>query len=273
MNSSGSESSPAVAAAAAASSSSNHSSNSVPRGLSASSKWAKIMTLQEAMGDQGEGTMTLKATTNGRPRLFYFHARGRAEIIRLIFAQAEVEYDDVRFREPPHAMEDFERLKGEGELPFDQVPILEVDGMVLAQSQAIVRYIARKHGLMGGTELDNAFADMVACGTEDLRQKFTQMIFAKTEQEREQQLQTFSKEVLPRWARYFENLLCQRGGDWFLGSRLTYADLAVYDMMSTITWRLPEAFGPFESLRAHGARVEKLPNIAHWLQTRPDNPL
>ncbi len=33
-------------------------------------------------------------------KLTYFNARGRAEPIRLIFAQAQVEYDDNRIEQP-----------------------------------------------------------------------------------------------------------------------------------------------------------------------------
>eukprot|EP00386_Alphamonas_edax_P003742 GDKI01011303.1.p1 GENE.GDKI01011303.1~~GDKI01011303.1.p1 ORF type:complete len:238 (-),score=75.52 GDKI01011303.1:229-942(-) len=218
------------------------------------------------------------SAANRKPKLVYFQARGRAEIIRLIFAQAKVEYDDVRFREPPHAMEDFDRLKRTVELPFDQVPILEIDGVLLAQSQAIVRYVARKYGLMGQNEVENGLADMIMCGTEDFRQKFTQVMFAKTEQERDHQLLMFKNEVLPKWACYFQKILRRNattpgGSQWFVGSRLTYADLAVYDLMSTISVRLPGAFDAFEALKNHYANVEALPNIKKWLETRPDNQL
>lgn len=31
------------------------------------------------------------------PKLYYFNARGRAEKIRIILAQADVKYEDIRF--------------------------------------------------------------------------------------------------------------------------------------------------------------------------------
>ena len=34
----------------------------------------------------------------------------------------------------------------EGICPYGQLPILEFDGVVLAQSMAILRYLAREHG-------------------------------------------------------------------------------------------------------------------------------
>ena len=39
-------------------------------------------------------------------------------------------------------------LSVEGKLFFAQLPLLELDGMTMNQSQAIVRYIAEKGGLM-----------------------------------------------------------------------------------------------------------------------------
>ena len=44
--------------------------------------------------------------------------------------------------------------------PFGQVPVLEVDGKPLAQSNAIARYLARQHGLAGQNEWEQSQADM-----------------------------------------------------------------------------------------------------------------
>ena len=43
---------------------------------------------------------------------------------------------------------------------FGQVPILEIDGTPIAQSNAAARYLARKYGLAGQNELEEAQADM-----------------------------------------------------------------------------------------------------------------
>jgi glutathione S-transferase len=47
-------------------------------------------------------------------------------------------------------------------MPFGQVPVLEVDGQFLSQSYAIARYIARKHGLAGQDDWEQAQVDMYA---------------------------------------------------------------------------------------------------------------
>ncbi len=61
-------------------------------------------------------------------------------------------------------------------MPFEQVPVLEVDGHVLAQSHAIARYLARQHGLAGKDEWEQAQVDMYADCVGDLIHGTNKMI-------------------------------------------------------------------------------------------------
>jgi len=45
-------------------------------------------------------------------------------------------------------------------MPFGQVPVLEVDGKLMAQSHTISRFLARRYGLAGKSEWEKSFADM-----------------------------------------------------------------------------------------------------------------
>ena len=44
---------------------------------------------------------------------------------------------------------------------FGKLPVLEYDGTTIAQSRAIARFLGRKYGLAGKTEIEEAEADMI----------------------------------------------------------------------------------------------------------------
>ncbi|CAF1035103.1 unnamed protein product [Adineta steineri] len=74
--------------------------------------------------------------------LFYFNARGLAEVLRLIFAAANEKYDDTPIELDQWAAHKAEMLLG-------QMPVLEVDGVQLPQSRTIARYLAKQFHLAG----------------------------------------------------------------------------------------------------------------------------
>ena len=108
--------------------------------------------------------MTLPVCRMPSYKLYYFNLRGRAELVRLIFAYAGVEYEDVRFDRNTEWPTIYKN-----KMPFGQCPVLEVDGKMLAQSNTIGRYLARKFGLAGKDEWEQAQVDMYADCIMDLR--------------------------------------------------------------------------------------------------------
>eukprot|EP00521_Asterionellopsis_glacialis_P013859 CAMPEP_0195306276 /NCGR_PEP_ID=MMETSP0707-20130614/37117_1 /TAXON_ID=33640 /ORGANISM="Asterionellopsis glacialis, Strain CCMP134" /LENGTH=267 /DNA_ID=CAMNT_0040370489 /DNA_START=148 /DNA_END=951 /DNA_ORIENTATION=+ len=78
-------------------------------------------------------------------KLYYFDIKGRGESIRLLSAYAGLEMEDFRYTEPKQFIE----MKENGTLPFEQVPMLEIDDGKhrIPQSSAILRYLAKLGGL------------------------------------------------------------------------------------------------------------------------------
>eukprot|EP00070_Physeter_catodon_P040530 XP_028347424.1 hematopoietic prostaglandin D synthase isoform X3 [Physeter catodon] len=98
-------------------------------------------------------------------KLTYFNMRGRAEIIRYIFAYLDIKYEDHRIERS-----DWPEIKST--LPFGKVPILEVSGLNLHQSLAIARYLTKNTDLAGKTELQQCQVDAVVDTLDDFMSRF-----------------------------------------------------------------------------------------------------
>lgn len=90
------------------------------------------------------GSWEKDAELSGKPTITYFALPGRAELSRVLFTMAGVEFEDkmIQFAEWPE-------LKTSGKLPLgDSLPLLEFpDGTMLSESLAMARYIASCTGM------------------------------------------------------------------------------------------------------------------------------
>merc|ERR1712038_1555652 len=139
-------------------------------------------------------------------KLTYFDLEGRGELIRLLLHAGNIDFEDF---------------------PFGSVPVLHWDGEEMAQTMAIVRFVARKVGMAGKTDMEFFKADMVACHFEDIFTKLPGLRFAKTQEDRVTKAKEMMEDFLPKWLAPLETLLKKRGGEWYSGSGPTFADLAM----------------------------------------------
>jgi glutathione S-transferase len=84
-------------------------------------------------------------------KLTYFPLKALAEVSRVLFSLANQEFEDSRI-----TFEEWPQHKSR--MPFEQVPILEVTEndrtVLIAQSNAIERYIANRFHLFGKDDLE-----------------------------------------------------------------------------------------------------------------------
>ena len=92
-------------------------------------------------------------------QLIYFPVRARAESIRLILAYGGIECAQETVQSYFGA--DWADVKFRPDIPFSQLPLLVVDGRILAQSGAIVRYTAGLAGLIPAEPFLAAHCDSV----------------------------------------------------------------------------------------------------------------
>jgi len=214
------------------------------------------------------------------PRLIYFDSYGRAELARLLFAAAGAgaKYDDCRlpsaYAGTPGNQSLLKWPDFKPHVPYGQLPVLEVNGVFIAQSAAIARFVAYKYALMGDTPLENALVDATLEQVRDVGM-ILPTIQAMKEEERAAAKLKFINELATH-AGSLEAQLKNNGGVWMVGKRLSAADISVYRLFQ-MSLRAFDA-AAFEKncpplLMALLARVETQPNIAEYLKTRPVRPV
>ena len=207
-------------------------------------------------------------------KLTYFNLMGRAETTRLILAQAGVAFEDKRI-EPA----EWPALKAS--LPMGQLPILEVDGKTIGQSMTIARFCGRRFGLAGKDELEGALADQAVDQVADFLAEVVKAMREPDEAKKAEVAKLLKTEKLPAFLAGMEKLLKAQGGKHFVGSGLTWADIVVYQVITSL--KLPRPTKPeilIEETDMTGcpalgdlvAMVGALPNIKKWEETRPVTP-
>ena len=159
-------------------------------------------------------------------KITYFDAPGRAELLRLLFTLANVEFEDERL-----TGEQFGALKASGTLPFGSVPTLTIDGQVFPQSNAIARYIAREFNLYGQTNLDALRIDAVAEGLVDLVDKTVMKMFGASDEEKPALIQSAQEDAGPRYLGGIEQLIV---GPFVVGDDISYADLYIFGVSGAL---------------------------------------
>ncbi len=157
-----------------------------------------------------------------KPRLTYFDFDGgRGEECRLAFVVAGVEFDDHRVK---HG--EWEAMKAE--TPFGALPVLEVDGRgKVAQSNAILVYIGRKHGLHPATPWEAMVHEAVMESVEDLRHRVARTA-SDDEEEKRARREEFAQGWLRQWATSISD---QITGPFLEGDQINVADIKLFNII------------------------------------------
>merc|ERR1739848_304847 len=106
-----------------------------------------------------------------------------------------------------------------------QLPLLQFGGEVIAQSMAIVRFLAAEFGLKGKSNLESAQIDEVVDTIEDAINVTIKTHFESDPKAKAALVAKVNKEtVLPMLAN-IEKRLAGRGGQFLVGNALSLADL------------------------------------------------
>ena len=161
---------------------------------------------------------------------------------------------------------------GKAAAPFAALPLLVVDEKPpLAQSGAIMRYVAKVTGLEPTDPLEAARCDALFEAAQELTSGpsnvnpivnvFRGDVFAEKRK-------AFFELAPPKIATLEK--VHGNGSPFFFGAAPTYADFGVYHVLSNVLLLEPTALDQHPGLQRFMAAVEALPTVRAYLDERPD---
>ncbi|KAF4021514.1 hypothetical protein G4228_013706 [Cervus hanglu yarkandensis] len=225
--------------------------------------------------------------------LGYWDIRGLAHAIRLL-----LEYTDSNYEEKKYTMgdaPDYDRSQWLNEkfklgLDFPNLPYLIDGAHKLTQSNAILRYIARKHNMCkwgwgthahspglgwsgmlrvslccvatgGETEEEKIRVDILENQTMDVRLHMARICYSP---DFEKLKPGYLKEI-PEKMKQFSEFLGKR--PWFAGDKLTFVDFLVYDVLDRHRIFEPTCLDEFPNLKDFITRFEGLKRISAYMKS------
>lgn len=199
--------------------------------------------------------------------LTYFDFDGsRGEVARLAMYIAGIEFEDRRI-----ARNDWSALRDS--MPYQALPVLEVDGQVIAHSNTINRYVGKLAGLYPGDDWQAALVDEVMDAIEDITHKIGNT-FALEGEAKKKAREALAAGPITRFLQQLESRLKAGGGEWFAERRLTVADLKCFlwvrwlksGALDHIPADIVDRHAPL--LAKHLERVKNYPKIAAYYAAR-----
>ncbi len=196
-------------------------------------------------------------------KLIYFDfAADRGDIARLAFTLGGVPFEDARI-----ARSDWPALKPH--TPFGVLPVLEVDGQQVCQSNTVARFVGKLAGLYPADPWQAALCDEVLDVIEDMSIRVGGTVHL-ADDEKKKAREAMVDGPLKHLLECLQTRLEAAGGEFFAGSSLSVADLRAFlftrflrsGRFDHIPADLPDRVAP--RLVEHHHRIEALPRVASY---------
>ncbi|XP_057649483.1 glutathione S-transferase Mu 6 [Chionomys nivalis] len=196
--------------------------------------------------------------------LGYWDIRGLGHAIRLLLEYTETSYEEKRYAmgdAPDYDRSQWLNDKFKLGLDFPNLPYLIDGSYKITQSNAILRYLGRKHNLCGETEEERVRVDIVEKQVMDTRIQMGTLCYSPDFEKRKPE---FLK-GLPGQLKLYSEFLSQR--PWFAGDQITFADFLVYDVLDQHRIFEPTCLDAFPNLKDFVARFEGLKKISAYMKS------
>ncbi|XP_026340397.1 glutathione S-transferase Mu 3 [Ursus americanus] len=196
--------------------------------------------------------------------LGYWDIRGLAHAIRMLLEFTDTSYEEKQYtcgEAPDYDRSQWLDVKFTLDLDFPNLPYLMDGKNKITQSNAILRYIARKHNMCGETEEEKIRVDIMENQIMDFRMQLIRLCYSPDLEK----LKPEYLEQLPGQLKQFSLFLGKFS--WFAGEKLTFVDFLTYDVLDQNRMFEPKCLDEFPNLKAFMCRFEALEKIANYMQS------
>ena len=202
--------------------------------------------------------------------------QGRGEFVRLALEEAGAEYVDVAREDGIDGL--VAGLDAPPRPPFAP-PYLRDGDLVIGQTAAILLHLGPRLGLVGESEADRIWthqiqltiADAVAEAHDSHHPIASGLYYEEQKAEAARRAADFRENRIPKFLTWFERVLATNpaGPRHLVGSRLSYADLSLFQLVEGLAYAFPQAteraLGPTPKVVALHRLVAARPRIVAYL--------
>ena len=178
-----------------------------------------------------------------KTQLAFYNKPGNVEPIRILLRKANVSFYDNRFRnnhdyeENSRSNDDIHVFQQRFEIPFNYIPVLKDDDLLITNTFPILRYISKKYNFNGINDFENTKLDSICTATDNLLTKFFKMLMSPNDNDHYQ----FKNHDLPLILTHYDKILNENKKRfdldkpiYFSGTRITYGDVVIYNFVKTL---------------------------------------
>ncbi|ELV11973.1 Glutathione S-transferase A2 [Tupaia chinensis] len=126
--------------------------------------------------------------------------------------------------------------------------MVEIDGMKMVQTRAILNYIATKYNLYGKDMKERALIDMYVEGMADLYEMILLLPLCPPDQ-KDAKVALIKERTINRYFPVFEKVLKSHGQDYLVGNKLSKADVYLVELLYIVEELDPSLITSFPLLK------------------------
>ena len=194
----------------------------------------------------------------------------RAEVARLALFIADIKFDDYRINSEENSyLKENGKLKDGTLIPFRQLPVLVINDQSIAQTGGIARICGKLSGMYPEDIIEAGEVDQIIDTVTDINELLNPSMRENDPIKKGAMRVELTNHDLPKYFGYLEDILNAKNSHWFVGDKMSIADIAVWGLLGWIASGVlddipPEILNPFEKLKKLYQEVSNNPRVREW---------